>query len=356
MSVRRFVVAWLVISIACASCASHSTNDATAPPDAGDARAISEASSVDGAVVDVAKSDASTFDGPRTLAETGLYSDLEAGTLADGVIPYEVRYELWADGASKSRYLWLPPGTKIDTADMDNWVFPIGTKVWKEFRVAGRRIETRFLHKRGEGDGGWIMIAYAWSADGTHADAVPDGVVGALGTTHDIPDTLACTSCHGGVRDALNGVSAFQLSAADGHGALSRLSADGRLSSPPASEFQVPGTGTVQAALGYLHANCGHCHNDTSFLAKTHALRLRLRVADVTPESTTIYTTAIDAPMAHTWDGGPNVAVAPGSPEGSQLFYRMGRRDGYGMPPVGSRIVDDAALVTIRAWISGLPH
>src|SRR6185503_7517422 len=35
----------------------------------------------------------------------------------------------------------------------------------------------------------------------------------------------------------------------------------GLLSRAPASSPRVPGSETEQAALGYLHANCSHCHN-----------------------------------------------------------------------------------------------
>ena len=39
------------------------------------------------------------------------------------------RYPLWSDGAEKQRYLSLPPGTQIDTSNMDDWKFPVGTRV-----------------------------------------------------------------------------------------------------------------------------------------------------------------------------------------------------------------------------------
>src|SRR5688572_6099930 len=65
--------------------------------------------------------DATVPTGPDSLADTGLYADFAARTLAPGVIRFRPRYELWSDGATKERYLWLPPGTKIDTRDMDAW-------------------------------------------------------------------------------------------------------------------------------------------------------------------------------------------------------------------------------------------
>ena len=48
--------------------------------------------------------------GPAQLSQTGLYRDFAARTLAEGVIRYVPRYELWSDGSEKDRYLLLPPG------------------------------------------------------------------------------------------------------------------------------------------------------------------------------------------------------------------------------------------------------
>src|SRR5688572_32754644 len=36
----------------------------------------------------------------------------------------------------------------------------------------------------------------------------------------------------------------------------------GILSDPPIGDFPAPGDETTSAALGYIHANCGHCHNE----------------------------------------------------------------------------------------------
>src|SRR4051794_17627830 len=86
---------------------------------------------------------------PAKLSETGLYSDAGTKTLADGVRPYHPQFELWSDGAEKARFVRLPDGVNIDTSDMDDWQFPAGTRLWKEFRFGGRLVETRILEKFG---------------------------------------------------------------------------------------------------------------------------------------------------------------------------------------------------------------
>ncbi|MEZ4225109.1 MAG: hypothetical protein R3B13_29425 [Polyangiaceae bacterium] len=291
------------------------------------------------------------FLGPDKLSQTGLYLDIISRTLGPSVMPYDVRFPLWSDGAKKQRYLYLPPGESIDTSNMDGWVFPIGTRAWKEFRKDGLLVETRYLEKRGPSN--WIEVAYLWNSELTEAYAVPSGVQNAKGTTHDVPSSADCSSCHDGESDVLIGVSAIQLSMEAGGGFLSTLIAESRLSNPPAAEFPVPGDGIVEASLGYLHANCGNCHNSTHFLASKRALRLKLLTTTTTPEESSVYTTAIDAPANHVVDGTSKLVVA-GDPAASQLFVRANKRSIDSMPPLGTEQVDTAAMKTLADWISGL--
>ena len=87
------------------------------------------------------------------LSEMGLYADFASKTISSAVVEYEPAYKLWSDGDEKRRWVWLPPGTKIDTSDMDHWVFPVGTRFFKEFAVGGKRIETRMIERVSAADG-----------------------------------------------------------------------------------------------------------------------------------------------------------------------------------------------------------
>ena len=100
---------------------------------------------------------------PPRLSDTGLYSDVQRHTLATGVMTFEPNFVLWSDGAVKRRFILLPEGSQIDTSSADAWVFPVGTRLWKEFERDGRVVETRYLEKMP--GGGWSMATYAW-ADG----------------------------------------------------------------------------------------------------------------------------------------------------------------------------------------------
>jgi hypothetical protein len=302
----------------------------------------------DGAATDLASP------GPTLLSETGLYGDFSARTLADGVRPYSVRYELWADGATKERYLYLPPGAQIDTTDMDHWVFPVGTKVWKHFRVEGRLIETRLLYKLSANQ--WWRSAYLWNHDESDAIVAPAGEPNAHGTMHDVPSQADCALCHGNLTDGLTGVGAIQLSSPDGKGTLSQLAAAGLLTEPPASEFQPPGQGAVQDALGYLHGNCGMpCHHENENPVLRQWLKMQLKVGDLLPEDTETYRTGVGVKMRHAMPGGVDTGVVPGMPDSSQLYLRMHTRDEiWGMPPLATKVVDETGSAVVRDWILSL--
>src|SRR5690349_19811834 len=102
---------------------------------------------------------------PQHLADTGLY--VAGGTtVRPDVLPFSPQYPLWSDGAAKRRWIWLPPGARIDATQPDAWDFPRGTRLWKEF-AHGRAIETRYLERAA--DGSWNFGSYVWNAEGTDA-------------------------------------------------------------------------------------------------------------------------------------------------------------------------------------------
>jgi mono/diheme cytochrome c family protein len=197
------------------------------------------------------------------------------------------------------------------------------------------------------------MIAFAWDADGSDARSVPDGRRDAAGTEHDIPSQKDCAGCHRAV-DRVLGATALQLDHDLGDLDLAALVAADRLSAPPASRFVVPGDATARAALGYLHANCGSCHNDLT----NNPLRLWLRTDELASvEATSAHRTAVgaqsqaDEPLPQSTAA---VIVAPGDPEASLLHLRMTRRGDGGMPPLGTELVDEAGSQLVAAWIQSL--
>ena len=290
------------------------------------------------------------------LSETGLYADVVTKQLAAGVEPFHPSYELWSDGAVKSRFVLLPACSAIDNLDEDHWQVPVGTKLWKQFVVDGARIETRMIHRFGPGPGDFAFAAYQWDAAESDAAHVADGVKDAGGTPHDIPATWECVTCHGHEPEHVLGLSAFQLSHAGPGLTMASLSADGRLTVPHAAGYAVPGDAAGRAALGYLHANCGHCHNDTpGAISFTTPMVLRLTVAALAVTETGVWQTAVGVPVEGFLQPGVTHRIAPGNPGASCVSYRMGVRGTTAqMPPFGTEIVDAAGHAAVDAWISGL--
>ena len=162
-------------------------NDATSPPPPpppGDGGVTSDAGGDGGPIpLDCTNDD----DGghPTDLGCTGLYAAWPSLAISPDAIPYDPGLPLWADGAAMSRYIYLPPGTTIDTTDLNEWVFPIGTKIWQEFRLLNSKIETRFIWKLGAQL--WFRTTYAWSVDQTSAPELTGGQLNARGLGYEIP-------------------------------------------------------------------------------------------------------------------------------------------------------------------------
>lgn len=292
---------------------------------------------------------------PELLSATGLYVTGSADELAPGVHPYEPRYALWSDGADKQRYLLIPEGTQIDTSDMDEWRFPVGTKVWKEFSRDGKRLETRLFWKTGTNL--WRKVAYVWNDGGTDAVASKRGAQNVHGTTHDVPEEGACDSCHEGRPDFLLGVSAIQLAHGGSGTTLSSLAAAGLLTDPPAGDLALPDE-PAWNALGYLHANCGNCHNPRSLAWDRVDLDLWLKTADVggAVTATRSYQSAVGVAVTETIGSSPiTVRITAGQPAQSMVIERMKTRGSeLAMPPTASEQVDGDGVAAISAWIEDL--
>ncbi|MFO0658408.1 MAG: hypothetical protein U0165_01045 [Polyangiaceae bacterium] len=289
---------------------------------------------------------------PAHLSETGLYSDIVAGTIDAQILEYTPLYPLWSDGAEKRRFIYLPTCAPIDTTKMDNWKFPIGARVWKEFKVNGQLIETRLMHRFGPGIHDWFYASYLWNDSNTDADLVDiTGAADVKGTTHNIPSVDDCKNCHTKLPERVLGFSAIQLSH-DGPGAtMASLSAAGMLSVPAPNGFVVPGNDVERAALGYIHSNCGNCHNASGLVT----MKTRVLTTDTTVEGTDTFKACVNRQGA--WSApGILYRIAPGNPEASSMYYRMTQRGNPdNMPQIATEIVDPDGMAAVKAWIEIIP-
>jgi hypothetical protein len=297
---------------------------------------------------------------PFNLACTGLYSNWSSGTIAPGVVPFDPGIFLWADGAVKTRYIYLPPGTTIDTSNMDEWTFPVGTKLWKQFVLSGLKVETRYLYKTATS---WLWTTYQWSVDQTTATELTYGMTNVNGTTYEIPNHAACQTCHQGRIDFVLGFEAIGLSTPIATGLnMSALMANNLITNPPSAPLVIPGDATASAALGWLHANCGNaCHNASpDALAGWTGFYMRLSASGLASvQATTTYRTGVNVPAGYVpADGGMLMLIAAGNPSDSCVTFRDNHRDtegeGVQMPPIDTHVVDTAGVELVSDWISSL--
>jgi hypothetical protein len=239
---------------------------------------------------------------PATLGETQ----------RAGAVAFTPRYPLWSDGMEKRRTLYLPPGSAIDKSDPDAWEFPRGTRAWKEFRRDGSLVETRFIERLA--DGSWRFLTYAWNEDGTKAMLAPDDGIPERG----IPSRADCLACHEGARSPILGYSAVQLET------------------------------KLEPALGYLHGNCGHCHNDYAL----PALGLTFQQSARDPAASAARTRASLGRSSRLHAHGATTV-----PRAELVVARMQSRDPLmRMPPLGVEIVDDKGVALVKQLLKETPQ
>ncbi|HEY0956359.1 MAG TPA: hypothetical protein VGE36_16490 [Roseateles sp.] len=244
---------------------------------------------------------------PERLSQTGLDGA--------GVRAFEPRFALWSDGAAKRRWIALPAGAQVDAAQPDAWRFPVGTRLWKEFSIDGRPVETRVITR--ESDGRWAYVSYVWQGDdAVRAPARGQTLTLPGGRRYDVPSEGDCIACHAGARSPVLGFAALQLGPA-----VPALLREGLLKNAPAAwATQAPdfvaADATEHAARGYLHGNCAHCHFDGGVPVP---LRLAL-----------------------------DVGAAPAPVDAAAVLKRAGTRNPYQqMPPLGTREVDAKGLALL---------
>ena len=321
---------------------------------------------------------------PQLLSQTGLYIGTGTTTIDPRNRPFSPQYALWSDGAQKSRWVRLPEGAAIDVRSLDRWDFPEGTRFWKEFRFGGRKVETRFLRKNG--DGSWTFASYAWNETQTDAvlapvEGLPNVAEVAPGKFHSIPAISDCRACHdsdgpsisGPNRTQILGFSALQLSTDRDPGAphaepvtedmvtLKTLAEEGMME--PARPDLITAPPRIAAAdartrsvLGYLSTNCGGCHNQDSSIAN---LGLLLKSSVAASHAQPAVLDALFKPTAK-WQlpnapDGASQYVTPGVPDLSAILVRMkSRRPSTQMPPLGTVLHDKEAIALVTDWIRSL--
>ncbi|RYG86399.1 MAG: hypothetical protein EON59_10090 [Alphaproteobacteria bacterium] len=225
-----------------------------------------------------------------------------------------------------------------------------------------------------QSNGKWLYAAYEWMPDGREAVLAPergrrDAFALGHGIFHGIPGTSDCKVCHQGGPAEVLGFSTLQLSpAVDAsalHGGASAfglklddLIEDGLITGYERWASRAPviaaRSETERLMLGYLHGNCGQCHNSRASLANL-GMFLRQELLP-TPES--VVETLVERPVKKSAPGQSADAIFridKGHPERSALLQRLSSRyPALQMPPLGTALVDDEAVALLTKWITEL--
>ena len=305
---------------------------------------------------------------PPTLADTGIFTDIENLVPADGVIPYEINVPFWSDNAIKRRWFHAPSTSASFRVETDgNLHFPEGSLWVKHFDlplVPGDsnslvRVETRVLVQSSNSVYG---LTYRYGGATTNATLVsPYGLVENLVAEvggHSVtqrwyyPSRTDCLRCHHAASGHALGFQPPQLNRLAGltgggtTNQLSWLASMGFLENPEAASPQGlrlahPSETNVtleHRARSLLHANCSSCHLPGGPTPALWDARI---------------TTPLDQSgllAAHAPD--PSLIV-PGNPDGSRLLERMTSTDSR-MPPLGSFLMDTGSVAVLSSWIASL--
>ena len=339
-------------------------------------------------VPDTARDTAAAF--PRTLGQTGLFSDVKTLAPAPGVYPYSINAALWSDHAEADRLLAIPGSGRVVAAATGPWGAPDGTVLARTITMdmerdnpkSRRRLETQILHQEA---GTWRPYTYVWNEAQTDADlADPQGMTRTLtiqdahapgGTRVQTYRTFArseCVVCHNPWVERQTTIFGRQTASplafhtaqlnrtiGVGKSARSQLQAlrdldliDGPTpsGSDPLPRLADPydrRADLTARARAYLGVNCAHCHlfgaggSANIFLDASFPIER---------------TKTIDAvPMQGTFGIADARIITPGDPSRSILYYRMAKLGGGRMPRSGSGVVDEAAVRLIHDWIKAMP-
>ena len=104
-----------------------------------------------------------------------------------------------------------------------------------------------------------------------------------------------------------------------------------------------------RAALGYLHGNCGHCHNEQGPLANI-GLFLRQPAGAAGRAIASTVNHPVRKPLPGQSEA--TLRIEPRHPDRSALMQRIASRSpALQMPPLGTELADRQAVDLLRRWI-----
>lgn len=329
-------------------------------------------------VTDAALPSANGPEVPRTLSAVGLFRDAANLEVRPGVVPYGVNSPLWSDNALKARWVALPARAQIHLDADGKYQWPGGALFVKHFDLVTneqtrqrRRLETRLLVLDSTGANGY-GVTYKWREDNRDADLLTSGldeeieIVGADGRTHTqtwhYPSQQECLQCHTEKSDFVLGPSMRQL---NGDFEYPTGRSDNQIRtwsylqmfSSNIDEDRIDDYDRLvrvddadapleQRVRSYVDANCAFCHRPGGTGAQW----------DARYETPLAMQNNIGAGVRETFGIAGAKIVAPRDLPKSIMHLRMTSTETTRrMPPLGSNVVDKAAVSAVSEWIQSLP-
>ncbi|WP_025897952.1 SO2930 family diheme c-type cytochrome [Sneathiella glossodoripedis] len=317
----------------------------------------------------------------KLLSAYGLFKDKSARNPGPALLRYELNNPLFTDYAEKIRYIYIPQSAgpaKLTTHD-EPLSFPVGSVLVKTFAYpvsfqqknsSLRFIETRLLIHKSDG---WVAYPYVWNEEQNEAKLKVAGKRLQIPVIWEdrasqiieyaVPNMNQCKGCHASRDKQITPIgpkirNLNRLDAAGIENQINILKRKGYLSVQfPEIEnlpkvpdpFDERAGSLRERARSYLDGNCAHCHAPGK-PADTSGLYLNYE------EERDVHW-GIDKPpvAAGRGAGGLKVAIKPGQPDQSILYYRMNSVDpGIMMPELGRSLIHQEGLKLIEEFIKSL--
>lgn len=312
---------------------------------------------------------------PPTLAETGVFADLETLEPQAGVVPYEINVPFWSDTALKHRWFTVPDTNRfMSFSSNEPWQFPTGSVWIKHFEIevtngipeSARRLETRILVKTETHVEGFT---YSWGSSETNATLVPEDGFDEVMEINDAgvirtqvwhyPSRDECLACHTPASGGVLGFNTAQLNREklfDGETKNQILAYRdaGYFDTPVGGEYtwRALAAATNEAysieyrVRSWLAVNCAQCHipgnNPAVFDARLY-----------TPLSETELLFGL---LNNGLGDSQNRVIVPGDESHSALLTRISSLEAIRMPPIGTSVVDTQAVALVSDWIQELTN
>ncbi|WP_309640791.1 hypothetical protein [Flavobacterium sp.] len=295
---------------------------------------------------------------------------------AYGVLPYKPTSELFSEYAKKSRFVWMPNGTKATyTSDAEVLNLPVGAALIKTFYYnnvqpanATKIIETRVMIRKSTG---WIFAEYVWNEDQTDALLQMTGSTVSISwldennapqqVDYKIPAANDCRMCHDVSAESKPiGIKPQNLNSNYNYTSgtknqLSKWVEFGYLENNlPATIVSIVDYKDTSKSLdlrvrSYFDINCAHCHQNGGNADFT---TIRMAFSETAnPTNMGVCIGGLQVPgITHGY------IVTPQDTSQSTLFYMMNTTNpGFRMPRVGRTIVHQEGVQLIEQWINSLP-